>query len=269
MATPPALGGVRRSALEAAVAGFRFLSKYHRCEVRGVEKIPEGPALLVANHNGGLNPVDGLFLVDYYRKRGYDRPVYVLAHDILFRVKRVAEVLESVGIVRARRGQAQELLEAGHKVLVFPGGDVESMRPFKDRRRIVLAGRRGFATLALRTGAPIVPVVSAGSHETLMILTRGHRLARLLGTQKLARISSLPVVLAFPWGLLVGPTCALPYLPLPAKVTFQVGEPIELGRRVGEAEAERRATDVYGVVEQRMQSMLDELYDERLFPVLG
>lgn len=231
--------------------------------------MPEGPALLVANHNGGLNPVDGLFLVEYYRKRGYDRPVYVLAHDILFRVKRIARILESVGVVRARRGQAQELLEAGHKVLVFPGGDVESMRPFSDRRRIVLAERSGFANLALRAGVPIVPVVSAGTHETLIVLTRGHRLARLLGTQKLARISSLPLVLAFPWGVLFGPTCALPYLPLPAKVTFQIGAPLELGRPACEVEAGRRTPQVYRQVEETMQSMLDGLYDERLLPIFG
>ncbi len=247
-----------------------MLSRYHRCEVRGVDNIPEGPALLVANHNGGLNPVDGLFLVDYYRQRGFDQPVYVLAHDILFRVKRVAQLLESVGIIRARRGQAESLLEAGHKVLVFPGGDVESMRPFSDRRRIVLAQRQGFARLALRAGVPIVPVVSAGSHETLIVLTRGHRLARLLGTQKLARISSLPLVLAAPWGLLFGPTCALPYIPLPAKITFQIGKPLPtVDHECSDAEAAMRAPEVYERVEGTMQSMLDSLYDERLLPVFG
>ena len=261
---------MRRSSLESAVAGFGVLSRYHRCEVRGLDNIPEGPALLVANHNGGLNPVDGLFLVEYYRQRGFDQPVYILAHDILFRVKRIAQMLESVGIIRARRGQAKSLLESGHKVLVFPGGDVESMRPFADRRRIVLAQRQGFARLALRSGVPIVPVVSAGSHETLIVLTRGHRLARLLGTQKLARVSSLPIVLAAPWGLLFGPTCALPYLPLPAKITFQVGAPLPtIDHACSEAEAAMRAPEVYGRVESTMQGMLDELYDERLLPVFG
>lgn len=262
--------GVRRSALEAAVAGFDLLAKYHRCEVRGIEKIPDGPALLVANHNGGLNPVDGMFLVEYYRRRGYDRPVYVLAHDILFRVKKVAQVLESVGIIRARRGQAESLLAQGHKVLVFPGGDVENMRAFSDRRRIILAQRQGFARLALRAGVPIVPVVSAGSHETMVVLTRGHRLARLLRLQKWARLSSLPVVLAAPWGVMFGPTCALPYLPLPSKVTFQIGDPMPLiDRPCSDPEANMRAPAVYERVEGVMQGILDSLYDERLLPVFG
>ena len=260
---------VRASALESAVAGFDKLARYHRLEVRGLDRIPvDGPALLVGNHNGGLNPVDGLFLIDYYRTCGYDRPVYILAHDILFRVKKMAAVLESVGIIRARKGQARELLEAGHKVLVFPGGDVESMRPFRERRKIVLAERQGFIHLALRTGAPIVPVVSAGAHETMLVLSQGTRIARLFGLPKFARLSSLPLQLAAPWGLMWGPTCALPYLPLPAKITVQIGEPIAV-ERCDEPAVHERSPAIYGRVHQTMQEILDELYSERLFPILG
>ncbi len=268
-AEPPEWGRVRASALEAAVAGFGKLARYHRLEVRGIDQIPvEGPALLVGNHNGGLNPVDGLFLVEYYRSCGYERPVYILAHDILFRVKKMAAVLESVGIIRARKGQARELLEAGHKVLVFPGGDVESMRPFRERRKIVLAERQGFIHLALRTGAPIVPVVSAGSHETMLVLSQGTRIARLLGLPKFARLSSLPLQLAAPWGLMWGPSCALPYLPLPAKITVQIGAPLPV-ERCDEPAVGERSPAIYEKVQSTMQAILDELYSERLFPVLG
>jgi 1-acyl-sn-glycerol-3-phosphate acyltransferase len=241
-------GKLRRSAVEATVGVFAKLARYHRLEVRNLERIPvDGPALLVGNHNGGLNPVDGLFLVEYYRTCGYDRPVYVLAHDILFRVKKVADMLESVGIIRARKGQARELLEAGHKVLVFPGGDIESMRPYRDRHKIVLAERQGFIRLAQRAGAPI---------------------ARLLNLPRFARVNSLPLLLAAPWGLLWGPTCALPYLPLPAKITVQVAEPIAV-ERCDEPEASERAPRIYQQVEKAMQATLDGLYSERLFPILG
>ena len=265
----PPHGKVRRSALESAVRGFDKLARYHRLEVRDIERIPlDGPALLVGNHNGGLNPVDGLFLIHYYRTLGYDRPVFILAHDILFRVKKVAEVLESVGIIRARKGQARELLEAGHKVLVFPGGDIESMRPFKDRSKIVLAQRQGFVHLAQRAGAPIVPIVSAGAHETMLVLSQGTRIARLMNLPKFARLNSLPLLLAAPWGLLWGPTCALPYLPLPAKITVQVGEPIAV-ERCDQPEVSERSPQIYQQVERTMQSTLDDLYSERLFPILG
>jgi 1-acyl-sn-glycerol-3-phosphate acyltransferase len=249
-------------ALAAAVRGFDFLARYHRLDVRGLEHVPEGPAVLVGNHNGGLNPVDGLFLVHYYRQRGYDEPVYILAHDILFKHPRVADVLRSVGIVPARRETAQRVLEAGHKLLVFPGGDLETLRPYRDRAKVVLAGRTGFAKLALDHDVPIIPVVSAGAHETLIVLSQGRRIAEALRLPKWARLHSLPIMLAAPWGLLAGPTCVLPYLPLPAKITVQVGAGIE-------ARASTTIDTMYRRVEGTMQDMLDELYAERVLPIIG
>lgn len=249
-------------ALASGVKGFDLLARYHRLDVRGLEHVPEGPAVLVGNHNGGLNPVDGLFLVHYYRQRGYQEPIYILAHDILFKHPRVAAVLRSVGIVPARRETAHKVLEAGHKLLVFPGGDLETLRPYRDRGKVVLAGRTGFAKLALEHDVPIVPVVSAGSHETLIVLSQGLRVAKALRLPKWARVHSLPIMLAFPWGLLVGPTCVLPYLPLPAKITVQVGAGIE-------ARASTSIDKMYRRVEGTMQDMLDELYAERMLPIVG
>lgn len=250
------------STLEAAVRGFQVLARYHRLDVRGIERVPDGPAVIVANHNGGLNPVDGLFLVHYYRELGYDQPVYILAHDILFKHPRLAAVMRSVGIVPARRQTARAILEAGHKLLVFPGGDIETLRPYRDRAKVVLAGRKGFAKLALEHDVPVLPLVSAGSHETLIVLSQGRRVARALRLHRWARLHSLPIMLAAPWGVLAGPTCALPYLPLPAKVTVQIGAPIP----AADTPCIER---LYTRVEGTMQDMLDELYAERVLPIVG
>ena len=258
----PDLPAVDPAKLESAVRGFDMLARYHRLDVRGLENVPEGPAVLVANHNGGLNPVDGLFLVHYYRQRGYHDPVYILAHDILFKHPRVAKVLRSVGIVPANRAMAHRVLEAGHKLLVFPGGDLETLRPYRDRRKVVLAGRRGFARLAMEHRVPLVPIVSAGSHETLIVLHQGRRLAKALRLPRWARLHSLPIMLAFPWGVMAGPTCALPYVPLPAKVTVELGDAIPT-RFCARDDA------LYDQVEATMQDMLEDLYAERLLPILG
>lgn len=248
--------------IKAAVNGFDWLARYHRLDVRGIDRIPEGPAVLVGNHNGGLNPVDGLFLIHYYRSVGYDRPIYILGHDLLFAHPKIAAVLHSVGIVPASRGMADSVLAAGHKLLVFPGGDLETLRPYGKRQKIVLAGRKGFARLAQRHQVPIVPVVSAGSHETLVVLRQGKRLAKALRMPKWARVHSLPVMLALPWGVMAGPTLLLPYFPLPSKVTVQVGEPVC-------AEAFEDPTSLYGHTESAMQGILDHLYAERSLPIFG
>ena len=47
---------------------------------------------------------------------------------------------------------AADLLKDGANVLVYPGGDVEALRPWKDRNKIVFDGRKGFLKLATRSG---------------------------------------------------------------------------------------------------------------------
>lgn len=245
---------------------FAQLSRYHRCRVRHLERVPEGPALLVGNHSGALNPVDGLFLLAYYRHFGYRRPVYVLAHDLLFRLPRFGQLLNRLGVLRASRQQAQRILRSGHKLLVFPGGEQDSLRPFRERRRVVLAQRRGFAHLALAEQVPVVPIVSAGSHETLVVLHRGATMGRWLRLPELMRVEACPLGLAMPWGVMWGPMFALPYVPLPAKVSIAVGEPLLPAAATASATA---IYELYNTTERRMQQLMESLYAERRWPVLG
>src|SRR5438128_8347758 len=93
---------------------FARLARYHRLEVRGLDHIPPGAALLVGNHNGGFSPVDGLFLVPYYERHGFDDPVHVLAHDILFRPPGMGRWLARFGIIPASPGNGGVVLERGH-----------------------------------------------------------------------------------------------------------------------------------------------------------
>ena len=51
---------------------------------------------------------------------------------------------------------AKELLEKGELVAVAPGGMREALRPSSERYQILWEKRKGFARLAIKTGAPIV-----------------------------------------------------------------------------------------------------------------
>ena len=62
---------------------------------------------------------------------------------------------------------------------MYPGGDHEVFRPTWEQGKIDFGGRTGYVRLAQRLGVPIVPIVSVGSQETALFLTRGERLARL------------------------------------------------------------------------------------------
>ncbi|MDB4932227.1 MAG: putative acyltransferase [Myxococcaceae bacterium] len=228
---------------------------WHRLELRGMARVPAGPALLVGNHNGGANPVDGLFLIEWYRQRGMTDPVYVLAHEFFFKHLRLEALLAPFGVIRADPAEAARALRAGAKVLVFPGGDADSLRPYSARKELRFEGRQGYARLAMETGAPIVPVVTAGAHGSMVVLRQGQDFARRTGLARWLRFRSFPVTLAVPWGLCVGPAAFLPYVPLPVKVTVEFGAPID---PTGHADAASLARAVEAVMGARLRALSDE-----------
>jgi hypothetical protein len=107
-------------------------------------------------------------------------------------------------------------------------------------------------------------VVSIGGQETALFLTRGERLARLLGLDRMFRLKVLPISLALPWGLNIGDM--LGHIPLPAKITIETLPPIDLAADFG---PEPDVDEVYDHLIRLMQDTLDALAAERRFPVLG
>src|SRR6185312_6054283 len=180
-------------------------SLYFRGEVRGLGNIPEdGPVLLVGNHSGGnLTPDTGVFTLAFNAYFGVERPFYQLAHNLVLSMPGLS-FLRRFGTVAASPQNAEQALEAGAALLVYPGGDYEVHRPIWERHRIDFDGRKGWIRLALEQDVPIVPVVSIGGQETSLFLSRGTTLARLLMLDRLFRLKVLPISIAIPWGLNVG-----------------------------------------------------------------
>src|SRR5919198_1917268 len=240
-------------------------SIWFRGEVRGMEKIPEDqPVLLVGNHSGGtITPDTVIFTLAFNAYFGVERPFYQLAHNLVL-TSPAGPFLRRFGTVAASHENARKALDSGAAVLVYPGGDWEVNRPTWEANRIDFAGRRGFVKLALDAGVPIIPVVSVGGQETAIFLTHGERLSKLLRLDKLLRLKTLPVNLSLPWILNVGDF--LGHLPLPAKITVQVMEPIDLRQRYG---SDPDVDRIYEDVTSLMQDQLTELAAERRLPVVG
>jgi len=227
--------------------------------VEGLERIPEGPALLVGNHSSGLMPVDGfLFGHAVMQARGLKDVPYALAHEVALSLPVINEIGVPMGAIRASHRNANRVFAAGGKVLVFPGGDREAMRPHRRRYRVGFAGRSGFARLALRARVPIVPVVTAGAHSTMVILDDLPWLARRLRTDKWLRTGAFPLAVSVPWGVTLGPV--LPHLPLPTRVRAEVLAPIEPYPTGPEAAEDREyVKGLAKEIERQMQLVMDRL----------
>jgi 1-acyl-sn-glycerol-3-phosphate acyltransferase len=204
-------------------------------------------------------PVIAVAFFDHF---GADRPLYVLAHDMLF-LGQGKELFSRVGFLPANRRNAQAVLRSGGTTIVFPGGDHEVFRPSLQANRIDFDGRTGYVRTALEAGVPIVPVVSIGGHEAFLFLWRGELLARLLRLEKLLRTRYAPLTFGFPFGFSMG---FPPNLPLPAKIQTRVLDPIDVRAEFGD---EPDVAEVDRAVRGRMQDALDELARNRRFPVLG
>ena len=241
---------------------------YFRLEIDGVENLPaHGPVLLVGNHNGGFVPTDSFFTgLAVWDRFGPSRALYALGHDFLFYDLTLRRFALRLGVLRAGHDSARRAFALGGMVLVYPGSDLDTFRPWRERSRVVLGGRKGFLQLALSSGVPIVPVVSAGTQEQFIVLTRGDGLARRLQLHRWLRTTVCPIVLSVPWGITSG---FLPYLPVPAQTSLAFGAPITWpGLSARDADAPAVLDRCYAEVEATMQSMLDRLVEGRR-PFLG
>ncbi len=256
MTEPPELDPP--SWLSNAVVGY--LKAYHRHEVHVDAAVPDRPVLFVCNHGfGGVIDLNVAAFVAARRAARVTRPTTALVHQIAWTLG-AGPVVERLGGTPGSRAAADEAFAAGHNVLVFPGGDVDAGKSWADRNRIMFHGS-GFARLACDHHVPIVPVVTAGAGESLLVLSDGQATARLLRLPRLLRLKSVPLSMSIPWGLSPGLVGLLPYLPLPTKLVTAVLPAIMPG-------TEESAEHLAARVRATMQTRLDQLAAGRK-PILG
>ncbi|HEY3189981.1 MAG TPA: lysophospholipid acyltransferase family protein [Solirubrobacteraceae bacterium] len=243
---------------------WALASLYFRADVRGLHHIPrEGPVLLVGNHSGGMLAPDlFVFVLAFSTRFGVERRFYQLAHNGVV-LGPAGRIVRKYGTLAADPRNAELALSEGAAVLVYPGGDHEVFRPSWQQDRVDFGGRTGFIRLALRMGVPIQPVVSIGSQETALFLTRGERLARLTRVDRMLRLKTLPLMVGLPFGLM---PAIFGHIPLPAKITVQVLPKIDLGERYGD---DPDVDEINRDVLAAMQDVLTALDHERRLPVIG
>ena len=199
------------TASNAAMMLAFFHRMYFRTEVFGIENVPPGRVLLVANHSGQV-PIDAAIVgSSLFFDANPPRVVRAMVEKWTATLPFVSAFFSRVGQVVGVPENARRLLEMGEVLLAFPEGVRGVSKPFERRYQLEQFGL-GFMRLAIETDTPIVPVAVIGAEEQYVSLGNVKWAARLL---------NLPVFPLIPQMLVPGAQ-----MPLPTKYRIYFGEPM-------------------------------------------
>lgn len=131
--------------------------------VEGTERIPrEGPFILVANHSSNLDPL----ILGWAIGKRTDRLIHFMAKAEMRRWPLLGWLASQSGVYFVRRGEGDraaqrvslEALADGRPIALHPEGT-------RSRDGRLKAAKPGAALLAMRSGAPLLPVGIAGTHR--------------------------------------------------------------------------------------------------------
>jgi 1-acyl-sn-glycerol-3-phosphate acyltransferase len=247
---------------------WNFLVDYwFRMEFDGWENLPDPPVLLVGIHSGAPFVWDAWTVgVQWWRRFGQDRPLHGTAHDALMAMPLIGRYFRAMGVLPAAPDSMATALAEGRDVAVWPGGEVDSLRPWSERDQANLAGRKGFVKMAIRAGVPIVPIATVGGADAMPVLVRGDQLSRALRLDKLLRLKVFPIAVSLPWGIA---PAALPQFPLPAKIRTRLMPAIELDHDPDGADDDEYIEEKYWEVQNNIQYGMDALARNRALPLFG
>lgn len=221
---------------------------WFRAEWEGLEKIPHsGGALLIANHAGAI-PADAPVIMHGIEEE-IGRPVYGLADYIFRSIPALGTAWARGGGVAAHPDNAYRLLRDQQQLaLVFPEGTKATGKLFSERYQLRRFGRGGFVEIAMRAGAPIVPIVVVGSEESMPTIAKSGRLAKLLHVPYVPLTANM---------LLLGPLGLVGYFP--AKFKLRVLDPVYFDVPPDQERYSR--SQVFEAAESIRQTMQSNLYE--------
>ncbi|MFT3924163.1 MAG: lysophospholipid acyltransferase family protein [Myxococcales bacterium] len=188
-------------------SAVNLLGAQLKVEVAGIDQLPKGRGLIVANHAFGWDVLFAMAAV----WRDLRRPLWVLGEHLWWKVPFLRWLAASAGTVDGTPDNVDRLLQRDELVLVLPGGLREAVKPRELRYQFLWGQRYGFIRAALRNQAPVVPLASIGTDELFDFVgdaySRGSRWLRRGG---------IPIPL---------PARILP-IPRLVRMRFVFGEPI-------------------------------------------
>ncbi len=218
---------------------------YFRTSVYGIEHVPQGRALFIANHSGQV-PLDGVIvgtalMLDAEPPRFPRSMVEKWSASLPF----FSTLFPRCGQVVGSPENARRLLQNDEALVVFPEGSRGISKTF-DRRYQLSEFGLGFMRLALETNTPIVPVAVIGAEEQYPSVANLGALAKFL------QAPAIPVLPQLLFGM---------FAPLPTKYRLYFGEPLSFQGDPDDDDAV--IEEKVWVVKATIQSMLNRGLKER------
>ena len=177
-----------------------------KVEVEGIEKIPKGRALIVANHAFGWDVAFAMTAI----WNTHHRPVWALGEHAWWKFPFLRRLAASMGTVDGTQENVDKLLSHDELVLVLPGGLREAMKPRELRYRLLWGHRYGFVRAAIRNQAPLVPLAAIGADDVFDLIGNAYKRGKRL------HLPNLPIP---------RPAHLVP-IPHLVKLRYIVGDPI-------------------------------------------
>lgn len=231
---------IDHAAVERAAQHLRRLRGYSRLQVEGLDHLPDGPFIVVANHTGwaGLDYAN-LFITLYDATKRIPR---VAVHPSFFRHAWSRDLGQRLGFFEVSVQTSTRILDEKGIVVFFPEGEAGNFKPIWKRYQLQ-PFKPGFARVALATEAPVLPVAIVGGEDA------NPSLGRLKPLENLVR-SPVPI----PGSI----------LPLPVKWRLSVMEPLDPARYLRDESPDRDlAEEMARDLRARMQIELHEQLEKR------
>lgn len=133
-----------------------LLDYYFRAETTGWERLPDSASMLIGIHSGTWLTMDAwTFCFDWYRHFRGRRVLHGTAHDALMAMPGIGTYFRNLSVIPAKRESIGAAFDAGHDVVIWPGGEWTPCAPGESAIRWCWAAERA---LSVRPSAPACPL---------------------------------------------------------------------------------------------------------------
>ncbi|MDJ0878838.1 MAG: lysophospholipid acyltransferase family protein [Halieaceae bacterium] len=235
---------------------YPLIRRLLRAELVNARNLPDEPCLFIGNHS--LFATDGMIFAPLmWHEHG--RFLRGLGDKALWNPYS-EEFLLAQGAVIGHPQVCSALMEAGHDLMVFPGGAHEATKTQAQRYTLQWKDRAGFVRMAAEHGYTILPCAHVGPDEFYEHWVEGRDipdtwLGELLARAGLLTDNTRPDLLPpVPLGALGTP------FPKPQRCYIQFGEPLNLATYRGKRLSKKALLGIRDEVAGQIEAMLPELF---------